>query len=457
MNIEPNDEADLIVPEHERQLPALREPQAPSPTTAAQAKTDAIATLTLSAYQKASQLALSDEEVKALLADFPDDAFKPGAAGKEHLLYIEHAHLRDRLNSVFRPGQWAIVPRSRWAEQFRTKPSRDNTEGLEASRVYVEAMLCIRGCFAAEAVGEMEYYPHNAGQNYGDAVEGAKTAALRRCAKELGIGLQAWKKDWCDGWWARKRANSRPPVPPASPPKHQVTVKAQKVPPPQPAASQTPPAPSWTKRTPNEQKEHLARLEAWLGQCKTELLKRLEPVLGGVKEYAIKTGMIMGNELPNDIGLNKLFPSVNWDFTVEQNKPLVTKDFQALTKAVQTFMDGGEGPPEPEDDLPMGGTKPAADDEWWWDLIIPVPRKGMKRDEYLKHPDTIRSLYDQRHGDDEDAQIARERLFGFTNHYEPKGWVKKDGTKMPASDSDRKFREALDAFAEYVEKTGEKL
>jgi hypothetical protein len=78
---------------------------------------------------------------------------------------------------------------------------------VEGSRVYVEAMLVVRGCFVAEAIGEMEYYPKNASQNYGDAVEGATTAAFRRCAKGFGVGLQAWKKDWCEGWWARKRAS----------------------------------------------------------------------------------------------------------------------------------------------------------------------------------------------------------------------------------------------------------
>lgn len=172
----------------------------PAQITAAQAKVEAVAQLTMKAYERASTLQLSEKEITALQADFPDSAFQPGAAGKEHLIYIEHAHLRDRLNQVFGPGQWAIVPRSRWAEDFRT------FKGGQASRVYVEAMLLIRGCFVSEAVGEMEYYPNNATQNYGDAVEGAKTAALRRCCKELGIGLQAWKKDWCQGWWERRRS-----------------------------------------------------------------------------------------------------------------------------------------------------------------------------------------------------------------------------------------------------------
>lgn len=193
--------------------------------TAAQAKIDAVANLTAKAYDRASQLSLTPEEIKALQAPFPDEAFKPGAAGKESLIYIEHAFLRDRLNEVIGPGQWALIPRSRWAEDFVT------SKGQPASRVYVEAMLMIRGCFVAEAVGEMEYWKNNASQNYGDAVEGAKTAALRRCCKEFGIGLQAWKKDWCAGWWQRKKpGNGQKLPPPQTPPKQQAPAAPQQRP-----------------------------------------------------------------------------------------------------------------------------------------------------------------------------------------------------------------------------------
>jgi len=93
------------------------------------------------------------------------------------------------------------------------------------------------------------------------------------------------------------------------------------------------------------------------------------------------------------------------------------------------------------------------DDEWWRDFVIPIPHKGEKREDYMKNPETIGQLYDARHDDDE----ARKRLWGFLNHYEPKGWVKKDGTKMPPSENDLKFREALDAFGEYLEENGEEL
>lgn len=217
----------LTVREANQAIAASPEPPKPQ-VTAAQAKVEAVANLTFKAYERAATLALTPEEVKALQVEFPDEAFKPGAAGKENLIYIEHAFLRDRLNQVIGIGQWALIPRNRWAEDFKT------SNGKPASRVYVEAMLVVRGAFVAEAVGEMEYYPNNASQNYGDAVEGAKTAALRRCCKEFGIGLQAWKKDFCDGWWARKRG-----TPPAA---TQGAPRAQSA----PAAT----APSPTKTTP---------------------------------------------------------------------------------------------------------------------------------------------------------------------------------------------------------------
>lgn len=190
---------------------ALALARAHTPITPAQARIEAVAKLTASSLAKASELQLTAEETKALLADFPDDAFQPGAAGKENLIYIEHAALRDRLTSVLGMGQWAIIVRDTWNEDFQT------AKGIKGVRVYCRAMLLVRGCYVGEAIGDMDYYPNNASQNYGDAFEGAKTAALRRCAKELSIGLQAWRKDWCLGWWQRRRGERRPTPPPQQP------------------------------------------------------------------------------------------------------------------------------------------------------------------------------------------------------------------------------------------------
>ena len=73
---------------------ALPPEQIRAPITAAQAKVDAVAALTATAYARAATLELTPEESDKLQADFGDEAFKPGAGGKEMLLYIEHAFLR---------------------------------------------------------------------------------------------------------------------------------------------------------------------------------------------------------------------------------------------------------------------------------------------------------------------------------------------------------------------------
>ncbi len=184
-----------------------------TPQTPAQARVDAVALLTMQAYERASTLVLDAQERKTLTADFPDDDFKLGAGGKADLIYLEHHALRARFHSVFGPGAWSIIPRNRWTEEYRT------SGGKQAVRVYVEAMLLVRGCFVGEAIGDMTYFPDNATTNFGDAIEGAKTAALRRCAKEFGVGLQAWNRDWVDGWKKRQRTGQSLPPVEATPPK----------------------------------------------------------------------------------------------------------------------------------------------------------------------------------------------------------------------------------------------
>ncbi len=141
------------------------------------------------------------EETEKLRAEFPDECFRTGAGGKDNLIYIEHYHLRTRLDEVLGMGQAVLVPRNVWTEEY--KFFKDGKEKIGV-RVYVMAMFVVRGCYVTEAVGEMTYYPGNPGADYSDAVEGAETAALRRCCKKFGVGLQAWSKTWCEGWWRRK-------------------------------------------------------------------------------------------------------------------------------------------------------------------------------------------------------------------------------------------------------------
>ena len=192
-----NEYSDGEIPNDNNNENLVRKVEPSNSQTPAQAKADAIAALTMTAYARASELKLTPEEDEALGEDFPDEAFRAGAGGDEKLIYIEHAYLRDRFNNVLGRGAWSLVKRREWTE-----------EKGPAVIVYAEVMLCVRGCYVAEAVGEMAYYPTNNRTTYADAMEGAKTSAFRRLAKDFGVGLQAWKKGYSEGWWARKKATA---------------------------------------------------------------------------------------------------------------------------------------------------------------------------------------------------------------------------------------------------------
>ena len=155
--------------------------------------------------------------------------------------------------------------------------------------------------------------------------------------------------------------------------------------------------------------------------------------------------------------------------------PVTAQQMAALQEALAAFGNGEEAKhpypqnptkvPEPAMKKPEAKPKPAAaaaptspapkdrDPEWFFDVIVPVPPKGVKRDEYLKSPDTIGTLYYRTKEGDQDAG---RRLFGFVGHFEAKPWIGRDGNQRPPSQTDVKFREALDAFGDWHEKNGQK-
>lgn len=366
-------------PPIETQAVAMRDPATPPPpartsVTPEQAKVDAIGSLTMAAYAKASELKLTQEEIAGLRKEFPDEAFRPGAAGKDNLIFIEHAFLRDRLNDVFGPGQWAIIPRNRWAEDFRTE------KGVDATRVYVEAMLLVRGCFVAEAVGDMVYYKNNQTQNYGDCVEGAKTGALRRCTKELGIGLQAWKKDWCEGWWARKRAvgasGSRQPQPAAGRPNAQPA--PQPVARPAATAKDVVPPPATSAEADKDQR---FRFLAALSEFRTSAMQYFV-----AKKWITDTQRL--EDLPN------------------QYVPFTKKQYDSIMAELKAFMDGDQQTDEPDwrkflmpwgkhKDTPLGELDKKYLIGLFWNYEVEYEYNGQRKsDESIKKDEEFRAMLD---------------------------------------------------------------
>lgn len=184
-------------------------------------RTDAVAHLLASAYGKASTLTLTPEEAARLAADFPDDAFRLGAGGNDDLLYIEHAFLRERMNQVLGVGAAVPVVRRMWSEAYEYTDKYRKKQS--AVRVYVETVLLVRGCVVGEAIGDGVYYKSHGSNTYSDAIECAKSNALRRCCKEFGVGLQVWKKGFVEAWKQRNgrgapRSRPQPPTPAPAPP-----------------------------------------------------------------------------------------------------------------------------------------------------------------------------------------------------------------------------------------------
>jgi hypothetical protein len=101
------------------------------------------------------------------------------------IVYVPGVFYRRQLTRAFGAGGWAIVPRA---------PARVMGDLV----VYPGALYCL-GRFVAEAVGECTYR-QNSNMSYASCVEGAKTDALSRCCKDLGMATELWDAAWRDRW-----------------------------------------------------------------------------------------------------------------------------------------------------------------------------------------------------------------------------------------------------------------
>ena len=117
------------------------------------------------------------------------------------MLYLPEIKYRRILNGAFGPGGWGLVPRG----------VADTTQGM-VSREW--SLICL-GRFVATSRGEQEFFkPSGASM----ANEGAKSNALMRCCKDLGIASELWDpryirrfkaqhcvEVWCQGNDGKKR------------------------------------------------------------------------------------------------------------------------------------------------------------------------------------------------------------------------------------------------------------
>lgn len=220
------------------------------------------------------------------------------------------------------------------------------------------------------------------------------------------------------------------------------------------AANTRPPAkPSEAKKTPPPLADE---------QTRAKMIRKLDPMLDLATEYfrtLANPTVLLPNETLEDVPLKWV--------------PITTRQMWQLKERIKGFGNGEVAehpyPPNPRPETAPQAQPPAAktgdskpkphieqtkakDPEWWRDVICPVPPKGMKRDQYMKAPQTVGWMYDNRH----DSEVNR-RLFGFVMNFTVnKTWVNGAGQTVMRDqtrvDADTLFREALDACHDYAEK-----
>lgn len=133
-------------------------------------------------YQKASLLIITEKEQKALEAPVNTDEIEIRPDG---LIYYPQVFYREKLNSVFGIGQWALIQHS--------ISKIGNTLCFDGS-------LFVRGCFVSRALGEHEYYENNRNTSWASVYEAAKSDCLVRCCKDLGIAKELWQPTFTKEW-----------------------------------------------------------------------------------------------------------------------------------------------------------------------------------------------------------------------------------------------------------------
>ncbi|KAJ3181017.1 hypothetical protein HDU87_001667 [Geranomyces variabilis] len=139
-----------------------------------------------SSHKGVSNEPFAKEVAEILLApiDPLDVEVKP-----DGMIYLPEIKYRRVLNRAFGPGGWGLIPRG---------PHTVTSKNI--SREY--ALFCL-GRFVAQARGEQDYF-HEDGLP--TATEGAKSNALMRCCKDLGIASELWDPSFIEQFKAKHAA-----------------------------------------------------------------------------------------------------------------------------------------------------------------------------------------------------------------------------------------------------------
>jgi len=132
----------------------------------------------------AGTVELTTQQREILYAKVKDEDVEIRPDGLIYLPWMEYV---SRLHDAF-GMEWAIIPRG----MPEMNPAR--------SGILWGFFLMVKGKPAGFAIGEQEYYPQNSSMTWGDACEGAKSNALMRLCKGIGISLELWRPSFIKGW-----------------------------------------------------------------------------------------------------------------------------------------------------------------------------------------------------------------------------------------------------------------
>ncbi|MCX6574891.1 MAG: hypothetical protein NTV82_00700 [Candidatus Aminicenantes bacterium] len=133
---------------------------------------------------QAGTVELTTQQTEILYAKVKDEDVEIRPDGLIYLPWVEYV---SRLHEAF-GMEWAIIPRG--------MPEM-NPGGTGLLWGF---FLMVKGKPAGFAIGEQEYYANNATMTWGDACEGAKSNALMRLCKGIGISLELWKPSFVKRW-----------------------------------------------------------------------------------------------------------------------------------------------------------------------------------------------------------------------------------------------------------------
>lgn len=128
---------------------------------------------------------LTKEQEDILYADVDKENVEIRPDGLIYLPWMEYV---SRLQRAFKMS-WGTIP--------------DDKPVQMGVHILWGFYLVIKGKLAGYAVGQQEYHANNPKMTWGDACEGAKSNALMRLCKGLGISLELWQPRFIKSWVAK--------------------------------------------------------------------------------------------------------------------------------------------------------------------------------------------------------------------------------------------------------------